>query len=115
MDLRHSLAVLATLLMILLLYLKHALNKSDEDVIQRWGETPTGQCFSGNAYFGHQWLCVPTQLGRFRKALGETGAQDLSSASTDCKAQSGAWGWLELNFADDYLLNVMRLKQEMSR
>jgi hypothetical protein len=34
-----------------LLYLKHAFNESDEDVCQRWGETPTWQYFSGNDYF----------------------------------------------------------------
>ena len=34
---------LLTHLMVTLLYLKHAFNESDEDVIQRWGETPTWQ------------------------------------------------------------------------
>jgi IS5 family transposase len=64
-------------LMVALLYLKHALNESDEDVIQRWGETPTWQYFSGNEYFEHQWPCDPTQLGCFRKALGEEGVEEL--------------------------------------
>ena len=66
-----------TRLMVALLYLKHAFNESDEDVIQRWGETPTWQYFSGNEYFEHQWPCDPTQLGRFRKALGEEGVEEL--------------------------------------
>ena len=48
-----------TRLMVALLYLKHAFNESDEDVIQRWGETPTWQYFSGNDYFEHQWPCDP--------------------------------------------------------
>jgi transposase, IS5 family len=68
---------LPTRLMVALLYLKHAFNESDEDVIQRWGETPTWQYFSGNEYFEHQWPCDPTQLGRFRKALGEEGVEEL--------------------------------------
>jgi IS5 family transposase len=68
---------LSTRLMVALLYLKHAFNESDEDVIQRWGETPTWQYFSGNEYFEHQWPCDPTQLGRFRKALGEEGVEEL--------------------------------------
>jgi hypothetical protein len=68
---------LPTRLMVALLYLKHAFNESDEDVIQRWGETPTWQYFSGNEYFEHQWPCDPTQLGRFRKALGEEGVEKL--------------------------------------
>jgi IS5 family transposase len=68
---------LPTRLMVALLYLKHAFNESDEDVIQRWGETPTWQYFSGNEYFEHRWPCDPTQLGRFRKALGEGGVEEL--------------------------------------
>ena len=68
---------LPTRLMVALLYLKHAFNESDEEVIQRWGETPTWQYFSSNEYFEHQWPCDPTQLGRFRKALGEEGVEEL--------------------------------------
>lgn len=68
---------LPTRLMVALLYLKHAFNESDEEVIQHWGETPTWQYFSGNDYFEHQWPCDPTQLGRFRKALGEEGVEEL--------------------------------------
>ncbi len=68
---------LPTRLMVALLYLKHAFNESDEDVIQRWGETPTWQYFSGNEYFERQWPCDPTQLGRFCKALGEEGVEEL--------------------------------------
>jgi IS5 family transposase len=68
---------LPTRLMVALLYLKHAFNESDEDVIQRWGETPTWQYFSDNEYFEHQWPCDPTKLGRFRKALGEEGVEKL--------------------------------------
>lgn len=68
---------LPTRLMVALLYLKHAFNESDEDVIQRWGETPTWQYFAGNEYFEHQWPCDPTQLGRFRKALGKDGVEEL--------------------------------------
>jgi len=63
--------------MVALLYLKHAFNESDEEVIGRWGETPTWQYFSGNEYFEHRWPCDPTQLGRFRKLLGEEGVEEL--------------------------------------
>lgn len=68
---------LPTRLLVALLYLKHTFNESDEDVIQRWGETPTWQYFSGNEYFEHRWPCDPTQLGRFRKLLGEEGVEEL--------------------------------------
>ncbi len=63
--------------MVALLYLKHTFNESDEDVIQRWGETPIWQYFYGNEYFEHQLPCDPTQLGRFRKAMGEEGVEEL--------------------------------------
>jgi IS5 family transposase len=64
---------LFTCLMVSLLYLKHAFNESYEDLIQRRGETPTWQYFSGNDYFEHRWPCDPTQLVKFRKLLGEEG------------------------------------------
>jgi IS5 family transposase len=68
---------LPTRLMVAVLYLKHAFNESDEEVIQRWGDTPTWQYFSGNEYFERHWPCDPTQLGRFRKTLGEEGVEEL--------------------------------------
>ena len=68
---------LPTRLMVALLYLKHAFNESDEEVVQRWGETPTWQYFSGNEYFEHRWPCDPTQLVKFRKLLGEEGVEEL--------------------------------------
>jgi len=68
---------LPTRLMVSLLYLKHAFNESDEDVVQRWGETPTWQYFSGNDYFEHRWPCDPTLLVKFRKLLGEEGVEEL--------------------------------------
>jgi IS5 family transposase len=66
-----------TRLMVALLYLRHGFNESDEDVIKRWGETPTWQFFSGNVYFEQQWPCDPTQLWRFSRALGEEGVEEL--------------------------------------
>lgn len=60
-----------------LLDLSHTLNDSYLYVIYRWVETSTCQYFSGNDYFEHQWPCDPTQLGRFRKALGEEGVEEL--------------------------------------
>ena len=64
-------------LMASLLYLKHAFNESDEDVCQRWGETPTWQYFSGLAYFEHRGPCDPTLLVKFRKLIGEEGVEEL--------------------------------------
>ena len=74
---------LPTRLMVSLLYLKHAFNESDEDLIQRWGETPTWQYFSGNEYFEHRWPCDPTQLVKFRKLLGEEGVEELLARTVE--------------------------------
>ena len=64
-------------IMIALLYLKHAFNESDEGVVERWGETPTWQVFSGQAYFEHHRPCDATTLIKFRQLLGEEGVEEL--------------------------------------
>jgi IS5 family transposase len=64
-------------IMMALLYLKHAFNESDEGVVQRWGETPTWQFFSGQAYFEHHRPCDATTLIKFRQLLGEEGVEEL--------------------------------------
>lgn len=64
-------------IMVSLLYLKHAFNESDEGVVDRWGETPTWQFFSGQAYFEHQRPCDATTLVKFRQLLGEEGVEEL--------------------------------------
>ena len=63
--------------MISLLYLKHAFNESDEGVVERWGETPSWQFFSGQAYFEHHRPCDATTLVKFRQLLGEEGVEEL--------------------------------------
>lgn len=68
-------------LMTSLLYLKHAFNESDEGVVERWAETPTWQCFSGQEYFEHRWPCDPSLLVRFRRSLGEEGVEQLLAST----------------------------------
>jgi transposase, IS5 family len=63
--------------MIALLYLKHAFNESDEDVVQRWSETPVWQFFGGRAYFDQALPCDSTTLVKFRALLGEDGVEEL--------------------------------------
>ena len=70
--------------MVALLYLKHAFNESDGDVIQRWGETPTWQYFSGNEYFEHQWPRAPID------SVKHHGPQSTAPTS-----------WVSLSFALD--------------
>ena len=70
-------------LMISLLYLKHTFNLSDEELVVRWSENVLWQFFSGCVYFEHRPPCDATQLGRFRRALGEDGLEELLKATID--------------------------------
>lgn len=64
-------------LMVSLLYLKHAYNESDEAVVQRWAENVVWQFFSGMEYYEPRLPCDATQIGRFRRLLGEAGVEEL--------------------------------------
>ena len=68
-------------LMASLLYLKHSFNFSDEEVAARWSENVLWQFFSGLAYYEHRLPCDPTQIGRFRRDLGEEGLELLLKAT----------------------------------
>jgi len=64
-------------LMVSLLYLKHAFNESDESVCERWSENVVWQLFSGMDYYQAKLPCDATQIGRFRRVLGEAGVEQL--------------------------------------
>jgi transposase, IS5 family len=64
-------------LMVSLLYLKHAFNLSDEELVERWSENVYWQLFSGMEYFQPKLPCDATQIGRFRRLLGEAGVEQL--------------------------------------
>jgi IS5 family transposase len=70
-------------LMVSLLYLKHAFNLSDEELVSRWSENVLWQFFSGQAYYEHRVPCDATQLGRFRRALGEEGIEQLLKSTIE--------------------------------
>jgi len=70
-------------LMASLLYLKHSFNLSDEEVCQRWSENVLWQFFSGQDYYEHRLPCDATQIGRFRRTLGEEGLGHLLKATID--------------------------------
>ena len=53
-------------IMIALLYLKHAVNESDEGVVARWADTPRWQFFSGCAYYEDRQPCDASTLVKFR-------------------------------------------------
>ena len=70
-------------LMASLLYLKHSFNLSDEELVVRWSENVLWQFFSGMAYYEHRLPCDATQIGRFRRDLGEEGLEQLLKATID--------------------------------
>lgn len=70
-------------LMVSLLYLKHAYNLSDEALVERWSENVLWQYFSGREYYEHRPPCDPTQIGRFRKAIGEAGVEEMLKSTIE--------------------------------
>ena len=75
-------------LMASLLYLKHAFNLSDEELVIRWSENVVWQYFSGQAYYTPKLPCDATQIGRFRTAIGESGVEKLLKAAIDAAVQA---------------------------
>jgi IS5 family transposase len=75
-------------LMSSLLYLKHAFNLSDEELVARWSENVVWQYFSGQEYYTPKLPCDATQIGRFRTAIGKAGVEALLKATIDTAVQS---------------------------
>jgi transposase, IS5 family len=70
-------------LMVSLLYLKNSFNLSDEELVQRWSENLYWQFFSGLEYFEPGLPCDATQIGRFRRAIGEEGLELLLKSTIE--------------------------------
>ena len=67
----------STRLMVALHYLKYTHNLSDEDVVACWVENPYWQYFSGMKWFEHEAPINPSSMTRWRKRIGEAGAEEL--------------------------------------
>ena len=67
----------STRLMVALHYLKYTHNLSDEDVVAAWVENPYWQYFSGMKWFEHKLPIDPSSMTRWRKRIGEAGAEEL--------------------------------------
>ncbi len=70
-------------LMVSLLYLKNSYNLSDEELVVRWSENVVWQYFGGQEYYEPRLPCDATQIGRFRRAIGEEGLEQLLKATIE--------------------------------
>ncbi|MFN7882324.1 MAG: IS5 family transposase, partial [bacterium] len=70
-------------LMVALLYLKHAFNLSDEELVERWAENVVWQFFSGMAYYQPRLPSDATQIGRVRRLIGEAGVEQLLKTTVE--------------------------------
>jgi IS5 family transposase len=68
-------------LMVGLHYLKHTYNLSDEQTVARWVENPYWQHFCGEKWFQHEPPINPSSMTRWRKKIGEQGAEKLLAES----------------------------------
>jgi IS5 family transposase len=66
-----------TRLMVSLHYLKYQYNLSDEEVLEHWVENPYWQYLSGMQYFEHEKPIDSSSMTRWRKRLGESGAEQM--------------------------------------
>lgn len=66
-----------------ILILKRIFNESDESVLERWVENPYWQFFCGEVHFQYELPFDRTELIKFRKRIGEKGAEQLLKMSID--------------------------------
>jgi IS5 family transposase len=64
-----------------MLILKRMFNESDESVLDRWVENPYWQYFCGEVYFQHKLPFDRTELIKFRKRIGDAGAEKILKTS----------------------------------
>ena len=79
----HGAPGVSTRLMVALHYLKYQHDLSDEGVVQHWVENPYWQHFSGEQFFQHEMPIDPSSMTRWRKRLGEAGAETMLKATID--------------------------------
>ncbi len=82
-DPSHGAPGISTRLMVALHYLKYQHDLSDEDVVGLWVENPYWQHFSGMKHFQHQMPIDPSSMTRWRKGLGDAGAEQMLRATIE--------------------------------
>ena len=78
---------ISTRLMLALHYLKYQHDLSDEDVVALWVENPYWQQFSGMRHFQHRMPIDPSSMTRWRKRLGDAGAEQMLRATIEAGIQ----------------------------
>ena len=68
---------ISTRLMVGLHYLKYGCDLSDEEVLEQWVENPYWQYFCGMKFFEHKIPIDSSSLTRWRKRIGESGAEKM--------------------------------------
>jgi IS5 family transposase len=72
-----------------LLYLQHAFDLSDEEVVWQWVENPYWQVFTGEMLLQTEPSIDPSGLTRWRKRLGEAGIEELLAATIEAAKRAG--------------------------
>lgn len=72
-----------------LLYLQHAFDLSDEEVVWQWVENPYWQVFTGETYLQTEPPIDPWSLTRWRKRLGEAGVEELLAEAIEAAKRAG--------------------------
>ncbi|SNR66527.1 Transposase domain [Puniceibacterium sediminis] len=72
-----------------LLYLQHAYRLSDEAVVARWVENSYYQHFTGEVFFQHRPPIDPSSLTRWRRRIGEEGAEWLLTKAIEVGGAPG--------------------------
>jgi transposase, IS5 family len=70
-------------LMVGVIMLRRMFNLSDESILDRWVENPYWQYFCGEVYFRHDFPFDRTELIKFRRRIGEKGAEQILKASVN--------------------------------
>jgi len=87
---------ISTRLMVALHYLKYQLDLSDEVVVAAWVENPYWQHFSGMRYFQHRMPIDASSMTRWRKRLGDAGAEQMLRATIEAGIEMRVIGAAEL-------------------
>ena len=78
-----------TRLMVSLHYLKYTYDLSDEEVVARWVENPYWQYLSGRQYFEYRLPINPSSMTRWRKRVGNEGAEELLKQTIQTAVKCG--------------------------